>query len=101
MLTLPRTPVVLSFIVDLTSLLLFGPRAALLVAAARTVAVGLVRLKGPGDPIPSAPALNMAVNLVTALAAMGTAGYAFSTLNASHSLLSAWPLHALPIGVAA
>jgi diguanylate cyclase (GGDEF)-like protein/PAS domain S-box-containing protein len=101
MLTFPRTPVLLSFVVDFSSLLLFGPRAALLVAVARTVVEGLVRLKGPGDLVPGSPALNLAANLATSLATMWTVGFAYTTLDASHSLLNAWPLHALPIAASA
>jgi diguanylate cyclase (GGDEF)-like protein/PAS domain S-box-containing protein len=101
MLTIPRTLVVLSFVADFTSLLLFGPRTAIAVAVGRSVVEALVRLRGTADPIPSSHALSMVVSIAVALATMQATGFTYATLGASYSFLATWPLRALPIAVAA
>jgi len=82
-----------SFVVDFISLLLFGPHAATLVAAAGTIAQRFT------DSQRSHPTRRMLVNAVTVVAATQAAGFAHRALGGTLGDF-VWPWQALPIAAA-
>jgi diguanylate cyclase (GGDEF)-like protein/PAS domain S-box-containing protein len=82
-----------SFVVDFTTLLLFGPNAAMLVATAGTVTQGLV------DSPHSHPPRRMLQNAATVMIAMQAAGLAHQALGGTLGHF-AWPWQGVPIAAA-
>jgi diguanylate cyclase (GGDEF)-like protein/PAS domain S-box-containing protein len=82
-----------SFVIDFTSLLLFGPNAAMLVAAGGTVARWLT------DSEPSHPPRRMLVNTASVMLATQAAGFAHLALGGTMGHFM-WPGQGLPIAAA-
>jgi diguanylate cyclase (GGDEF)-like protein/PAS domain S-box-containing protein len=82
-----------SFVIDFTSLLLFGPHATMLVATAGTVTQGLADSQG------SHPPRRMLLNAATVMVATQAAGLAHRALGGTMGHF-VWPWQALPIAAA-
>jgi diguanylate cyclase (GGDEF)-like protein/PAS domain S-box-containing protein len=82
-----------SFVIDFTSLLLFGPNATMLVATAGTVTQGLA------DSQRSYPSSRMLLNAATVMVATQAAGLAHQALGGTMGHF-AWPWQGVPIAAA-
>jgi diguanylate cyclase (GGDEF)-like protein/PAS domain S-box-containing protein len=82
-----------SFVIDFTALLLLGPQAAMLVAAAGAVMQGLT------DSQPSQRSLRMLFNAVTVVGAAQAAGLVHQLLGGTIGTF-AWPRQGVPIALA-
>jgi diguanylate cyclase (GGDEF)-like protein/PAS domain S-box-containing protein len=82
-----------SFVIDFTSLLLFGPNATMFVAAAGTVTRGLT------DSHHSIPPLRMLLDAATTMVAIQAAGFAHQALGGTMGHFT-WPAQGIPIAAA-